>query len=1596
MKNELGRKITSLTLMAIMLGWGITMAGPLAVPEAAAYGDNTSGALSVSSTHIQGGAILGIYIDDSSISATNTSVTAPSVSLGGNSVQMNQLGDGTWAAYVVDESTVEGYMLNTANTYDHVASNSAGFDYGMYCKNGLSATGTTTLSEIIDVEVFASLPTHSSDLDLYCTDVDNRQTTNADEHQMSFLASPPAINTDSSAGSFGQQGHKINGTTGSGSWPYIQANLDFQGQQDVCYGNDCITIYYGNTDDETSISITNLQPSESAALIITITDPGMNWDPTTADVWQLDLYGSAVGSSWPDNETFAWAGNNTGESLAGQMVGGNSNNDGNNQVVNNDENDLADFGCGDNCVLSTSVDPSSYLSGYANVTMRETGASTGVFDIEGLSTLKGVGADQAITFSYGGNSETIITTYNTATASLSAGDTWLPAEAATYTLTDQDLNKDPTEAESLEIGDPNAIIPTIIIGSPLTLYDFGTMGAGCGSTCVGTSGTAGQITLGTGTDSSGATDGYYNIVSATNTTDNSKRLRIVADDLDGEQSTNTTHWLNITMAEGTDWNYEDVRQLAGTPYLQYDVSAIADQLNANDINIYVSTIDSTSNWNGTVIAAGDTNGDMTQDQAIIDVQTSGNTAVGIADLQEGGSGEGLFNEGSIDTWRGENKDSVKFAFEFTHAADADLCANFNDNTGIGATETSGSFSPKLGDDCEVDIAVSVDIVNWDQNNASAVHNGIYRILAEETGENTGVFEGSVNYAYLNKATQSLGVHNGSDQNGPEGIVTFNDRDVTVLLHSEITGASAPRVNYNDTDAARAAATVGAQADTIVHTSMVEFDEISYGVGDMATITVTDPDMNQDNSLRETYTNSSKTFQVTTAGTGSHGQTVGGNIVLVETSTDSSVFVGTFTVQDKLGADLEVEVFDSLDSTNAAVSVFATSTIASSTGSIALDRTVYPVPFEDNKLNEGDNTQFTSTVGEVTLTIAVTEPDHTSDTLCAQASTATCTTSGTNTGTATIKIDTTKIATFGGDVATSATSTAVAELGPLSETEQGSQVYEVEATIGGAASDATQTTSGNNTPINSTSILQVAYQDAADSSGTNNTTVFDSATFDLRTGTLSTDKDVYVLGQDMVVTLTDPDLNLNSASSESYGMGLIQWDSDANSNILLSTTATFTSNPSTLSETGDDTGVFQTVVTIPTKISGTAIEAGEVVLLTYRDVGLSGEKKVQDDELDIETSWTVSDFGAIVELDKAVYDWTDTVAVTITAPDHNTNSNAEESIGTSALPVNANTRAGKMCTGTTSYTLDESSEDTGVFEGSITLTGFAHTMASSDSYTPVANSCSGATSGKLKTAGNMDGVTVSFEWKDNSVALASAIVQWNIGVVEFLDSAVNAGGSSVIRVTDVDEDKDSEVVDTFKVDVYSDSDSGGFTVTVSETDEDTGVFEGTVHFTADAATSGTNLRVSEGDTVTAEYTDVTLPGPDYTTSDDLTIAATTTVGTSTPPLERAPAANARVVDAFGSSVAEVSVDQQVQIAADVANSQDKDQSFAYLVQVQDGNGVTVSLAWITGSLTAGQSMSPALSWTPSDSGSYTATVFVWESVDNPTALSPTVSVSIDVV
>ncbi len=92
---------------------------------------------------------------------------------------------------------------------------------------------------------------------------------------------------------------------------------------------------------------------------------------------------------------------------------------------------------------------------------------------------------------------------------------------------------------------------------------------------------------------------------------------------------------------------------------------------------------------------------------------------------------------------------------------------------------------------------------------------------------------------------------------------------------------------------------------------------------------------------------------------------------------------------------------------------------------------------------------------------------------------------------------------------------------------------------------------------------------------------------------------------------------------------------------------------------------------------------------------------------------------------------------------------------------------------------------------------------------------------------------------------------------------------------------------------------------------------------------------------------------------------------------------------------VEMGRQVQIAADVTNRQEIEQNFAYIVQIQNENGVTISLAWLTGTLAPAQSLSPAISWTPDTAGKYEATIFVWEGIDNPSPLSHTISMPIDV-
>ena len=811
----------------------------------------------------------------------------------------------------------------------------------------------------------------------------------------------------------------------------------------------------------------------------------------------------------------------------------------------------------------------------------------------------------------------------------------------------------------------------------------------------------------------------------------------------------------------------------------------------------------------------------------------------------------------------------------------------------------------------------------DDGDTVTENNAIYRALLEETG--SGVFEGTIKYQMLNQRTVN-------DPNA-HGDITVLDKDLEIILDNGYTGTDGVTVEYGDKVV---------REDAPSHTGEVSLDSETYRVADTVTITLADADLNT-LSLVDIYTISATDDDLLDVGIISGCADQIGSISMRETASDSGVFEGTFDVPascprdsdvSKTGEGITVTYFDFRDASGAENEWADSATIGANTGSIALDRTVYPVPGDD----------------AVTIYIAVSDADVDKSSDSAE------TLSG---GLVTMKID----------------GESFALTDDLEETSPDSGVFEI-----GIGLDSTD-------EIEQGDVITVEYRDQSDASGSTST-AFDSATFDLRNAVLTSDKSTYVIGQDAFLTLIEPDLNLDSASQETIDLDLIGWDSKAADTNL--DNGAFGAVPANLRESGANTGVFHVSITIPEDIGGTNLERGEEITLTYEDNGPSGADSVGDDQRDVELSIETSNFGATLELDQNIYTWTDKVFITIVASDYNFDSNVIDEIGDEGDgEITVRIRNNDIET----YNLAETGPDTGVFTGEVVLIGTTYEAGDNIDLTvsKEQSTGSGPTDGTIE-ADNGDGLSVSFEYSDSEAPLvASALIRWNVGEVQWLEASYAATGSGIVRVIDPDMNLNPDAVDNLDMVVHSETFLGGITLTVTETQEASGIFEGAVEFDPDEASQGHRLQVTEGDIVTAEYDDYTLPD-----NDDITVTATTLIGSIVPPLERAPASNPAIVDAFGTAIASVSVDQQVQITADLTSGQDRDQDFAYLVQIQNEDGVTVQLTWLAGTLGGGATFSAAQSWTPSETGSYTATIFVWESVSNPAALSPQLSIAIDVV
>ena len=1670
--------------MTIMLAGGLTFAIPGVIPDVSAQSKETAN-LYVSTTTFGGPMIVEVIVRDSNLSDTDEPEAEPDVTFDGNDLRMVQATDGYWYAYVANNASIGVIDDVTDGT---TALDGIGLDFGTYCPQDRTDGLFNDVGSEASGDVYVS--------------GEGTCTTAPDDSGLNVLRSAKTLNTAQDIGNTDLilENH----------WPFIQTfSFADDADVDVVYSGGGASqninlTYDADMDDFADYSLDRTSYPHGADVHLTISDNQLNIDPTDEDVWTFDTNGG--------NEAYYYVFNGNGEQGNGIT----------NPTNYADALDAASFGDNgflfidpnpndaeepvltfmDNADQNQPDTPTLIIDTTAIVTVQETSPNSGVFsstDDAHNSILRTTTEedlrDLDFIIDYNDSTTNYLVEYFVGMVSIdlsSIGSDWGSGESLSVSITDQDENSNTLVDDDFSV-DGSTSIPTIQIGNPFTLE--------------GTTVSEGTVELGVPTDLTAditrlanIVDGYdmdRGVAYAIEARDTAQTAidaaeLVIEDSLDATNITDANDAIaaNTIVVTNSQKLIDDARDY--TVDEQRNVDELQQKERERDELSLVSDFSQILSIDGNLLEVA------ARVNPLFNIPTEYDLSV-LEDFK--GDDDGVFQyinydvrslgDGVTITIDSDVANSPEIVIPnadqglvliANNTADADLS---NDGVYSGTMEIVIATAITLAADREYNIVLDIftfgqEVLTDADGNRSFgdKHNdAIYRFEAEETGTNTGVYGGTLEYIMLNQI-------NIFQDDTYSGLATISD-ELDIIVHEDLTDEDAVELIYLDFDAQGVETQTSAQIDAPTYSGVVSFDGDNYKVADTVTITLEDRDLNTDSDVIDIYTVlDDVTFTNTdTIALGNNplslvldvtfddepwmgscssdeGDAVNGlgSVIsgLRETGTDTGIFTTNFQIPELYctnigtedveavsvtGLDMEVNYQDFRDASGEIIEVGDSAGIRATTGSVALDRTVYPVPF--GHPNQADDVEQSASqfllhatsgghldAGILTVHVRVTDPDYDisgsgqdviadntsiDDEPIAHGPVKVMVTRGS---------ETVVLGTAGGEDVNLGGDTRITlgsaidvditrEYGPIEETAPNSGTFELDLAIAytdGPASNSCPTSSDdavdhiqgadNTHCILQGDILTVEYNDPTDASGDANT-ITDSATFDLRNGVLQTDKPVYIIGSDMILTLIEPDFDLDNDGAETYDLDLIEWDSDAATTTMGDRgddAAAFDPEPSALRETGDSTGIFQIVIEIPAIIVDDNLERGEEIELEYTDWGPSGANYVGHEDEDVNVTVFTSNFGATIELDQNVYTWTDKVYITVVAPDHNFDGDLIDEIGnTPEDPLKVATRGSDL----DQYKLVETGTDTGIFTGEVILTGFAHN-ADGDSTTGNAEGNDvtsdrprgeGPTSGFLPTSDD-DGLTVSFEFSENETVVSSALIRWNIGEAQWLEASYPASGTGIVRVIDPDMNLNPEAVNNFDVDVFSDSDAGGISLTVTETNEATGIFEGTVSFTIVDESSGHRLRVAEGDTVTAEYEDNTLPEP-YTTADELNVTATTLIGTVVPPLERLPITNLRIVDAFGNSIDAVSIDQQVQLQADLINGQDRDQPFAYLIQVQNSDGVTVKLDWIKGATQPGQSFSAAVSWTPATTGAYTATAFGWESIDNPTALSPPVSVTINV-
>ena len=503
-------------------------------------------------------------------------------------------------------------------------------------------------------------------------------------------------------------------------------------------------------------------------------------------------------------------------------------------------------------------------------------------------------------------------------------------------------------------------------------------------------------------------------------------------------------------------------------------------------------------------------------------------------------------------------------------------------------------------------------------------------------------------------------------------------------------------------------------------------------------------------------------------------------------------------------------------------------------------------------------------------------------------------------------------------------------------------------------------------------------------------------FTARTAVITASATTVNIGDEITITLTAPDFNLEPDDAEDLdGSGehesaLKFVDSDGD-NVAVDLG---------LEETGDNTGIFTVDITIGDEITSASatdddlswpseVKAGETLTLKFTDdvLASSSSSELVDDTIELDI--VVNSHTATLTLDKTEYGPYQEVTVTLVdadlklVPDDYSDSNFPElsRIRTNGESLNTDE------IGSSGRDINETGEKDGddTFEWTFTLD------------TDSGNTGDGTKEVLVDVADvGVDLLEVFYEDGENAsgddlVIKDTADIRTRTGAITVTPTVIDIDETFAISLVDADANANDDIIETVTVEVSSETFPGGQDITLTETGDDTGIFENSVITVVDTIPEGSQIWASVEDTITIEYEDALDD-----TGEDLTVTASLRVGVI--PTFPVPASGAKVVDTAGTTLdaSAISVGSLVIVETTVKNDAPVAQDFAYIVQIKDGNGVIVMFNFQTGELAKDATLNPGISWVPSSAGAYTIEVFVFESLATPSPLSEQLSLSATVV